>query len=371
MYESQSNSRFVILGVVAVVVVVGIILVVLWSQKEKTPQRVGVSEDVVSRAEPVVQEDLVKGVYKDSVLRSTDGGNTFETFFTIATSSAVGTADVLSITFHPLVKDNVETNGRILHTDNGGKSWRAAYAEPGEGTYVSALAQHPKKFNEIFAGTNRGTIVKSIDGGDTWINVGQKVDGTISTFTFDSTKGLFVYLLSYQKKIHHSVDGGTTWLNWEEEKAKEVKELNDQASAAIKNGDKETGNQLREEASALATRNRENKAPAGTVFILADPFKSGLIYAGTTNGLYRSTDYGKYWYNMNIIESALSFPINSIAINPKNPNEISFVAGKTYYRSTNSGNTWATVPLDNSRKASFVAYDPFDTKTIFVGMSGK
>jgi hypothetical protein len=96
-----------------------------------------------------------------------------------------------------------------------------------------------------------------------------------------------------------------------------------------------------------------------------------VLYATLSKGVYRSSNFGKYWKQINIIESAERYPIPSVAINPDDSNEISFVAGDTFYRSTNYGSTWSVTPLDKTRNASFVAYDPFDTTIIYLGLSAK
>lgn len=365
---------------------------------------------------------VVMGVYKDSVLRSLDSGATFETYFKIATvtTAKMGVADVLSISFHPENKDDivvttyqdgifvnqdrvnewtpvafppkliysfildrrdpdqrvfasgvVSGNGRIFRTGDAGETWSAVYAEPGMNTFVSALVQDPKDPSVIIAGTNVGTLVRSTDGGDTWKNVGQKISGRVSNFTYDASRRAFAYLLLLKGKVYHSSDGGLSWVNWEEEKVKEVKALYERANEVAREGDTEGAKSLREQAAALERRNKEDKAPSNILYIVADPTKSGTVYVSTVGGIYRSTDFGKYWKPLDVIESVTRFPIPSVAINPKNSNEIVFVAGRSFYRSTNGGATWAITPLDNTRNASFVAYDPFDPKVIFVGMSAK
>jgi photosystem II stability/assembly factor-like uncharacterized protein len=211
--------------------------------------------------------------------------------------------------------------------------------------------------------------VKSVDGGNTWRNIGNKITGVIKNICFDATKQQSTYLLSFQSKIYYSSDGGSKWIDWEEEKMNEVNEMNKRANDLTVAGNFDGANELRKQANALMTRNMENKMPTGVNLIAADPKTSGTIYAGTNSGLYRSVDFGKYWYELDIIESARSYPIKSIAVNPKDSKEIVFVAGKAFYKSTNSGATWSVTPLSADRNASFVAYDPFNTKTIFIGVS--
>lgn len=374
--------------------------------KEGTPQSTGVE----------------MGVVKDSIIRSTDSGQTFETYFKIATSAKakIGPADVLSVAFHPETADTVVVttyqdgifvdtnranawktinfppkqiysliidrahpddrmfasgvvsgNGRIFRTDDGGSSWRAVYAEPGNDTQVSAMTQDPRATDNILAGTSAGTVVRSTDGGDTWKNIGQTIKGYIGNFTNDSTRASFVYLLVQKGKIYHSSDGGVTWKNWEEEKEKEIKALNEKITVLSRARNTEGVKQVRAQIAALRERNKTEKEPANLLFIVADPNVSGTLYASATNGLFRSTDFGKYWKEVNIIESAKKYPIPSVAINPNNSDDIAFVAGKTFYRSINRGATWAITPIDNARDASFVAYDPFDSSIIFVGLSAK
>ncbi len=420
MNEKKNVVLQIIIAVAVIVVIIAIAMTFMsGSKNDKTSSAPQDTEP----AEPSQNtDDIVMGVYKDSILRSTDSGLNFENYFKIATATdaKIGVADALSIVFHPdtenkivvssyddglflnedrvnawkqisfppkqiyrFIRDKndpanralasgvVSGNGRIFRTDTQGQAWRAVYAEPGMETYISALVQNTQNASVILAGSSVGTVVRSTDGGDTWKNIGQNIKGYISDFSYDSSRASFVYMLVKKGKIYHSTDGGLTWLNWEEEKTKEVKRLNDQATALTRAGNKEGGKQVKAVATALLERNKTEKAPSGPLFIVADPSVSGTVYLSASTGLYRSTDYGKFWKPVNIIESALKFPIPSVAINPNDSNEISFVAGKTFYRSVNGGVTWAITPLDNSRNASFVAYDPYDPTVIFIGTSAK
>lgn len=359
------------------------------------------------------------GKETDSILKSTNKGLTFSTYFKVATESELGDVDVLTISFHPKRQNDItvstyddglylrqaaqnrwnpiafppkqiysfiidkndpdrrafaagvnEKNGRIYRTDNRGASWQSIYAEPGNGTVVSAITQLPENPKVILAGTSNGTLIRSADSGNTWKNIGQEITGKISNFTHDATKGKMSYLLS-KGDVFHSKDGGQTWIDWEEVKEQEIKDLEEDAKEAKKDKNDSKYEKLKAEIDDLKERNKVEKIPSGIVNIVADPSKSGTLYAGLSKGLYRSTDYGKYWKKVNIIESAERYPIPSIAINPNNSKEISFVSGNSFYRSTNYGSTWAVTPLDKTRNASFVEYDPFNTSTIYIGLSGK
>lgn len=418
----SNKSSLIYIGVAAFVVliiIVGILLVFFGGNGDD-----GKSQGSESVAAGNIEVPNVKmvlpNVERDSVLRSADSGLSFETYFKAIAETEPGPVDVLSINFHPSVKNDivistfddglfsykdniglwepimfppqkiysfiidktdpdnrafasgvVSGNGRIFRTDDGGETWRVVYAEPGNNTYVSALTQNPVNNNIIIAGTSGGTLVRSVDGGDTWKNIGQKISGSILKFVHNNSKASVTYLLMRGGKIYHSYDEGLTWLNWEEEKTKEIKRLNDQANTASRSGDKDGAQYLKDQAKAIQERNKTEKTPSGIINIVSDPNISGVLYASLSKGLYRSTDFGKYWKPINIIESAEKFPILSVAVNPNNSDEISFVSGSTFYRSVNYGVTWAITPLDKSRNASIVTYDPFDPTIIYLGLSAK
>jgi photosystem II stability/assembly factor-like uncharacterized protein len=421
MNEKNNVTVYIIIGIAVVVVIIamiGIASVLIGNNNDPVSTE---TIDIPGVAGETQESDMpIAGVYKDSILKSVDSGLNFDTYFWIGTETELGAIDVLSITFHPEVQNNIVVstyddglfinegkndqwqpiafppqkiysfildkndpdnrafasgvvggNGRIFRTTDKGTNWRAVYAEPGNNTYVSALTQDPLDNNIIVAGTSAGTLIRSTDGGDTWKNIGQKISGNISHFTHDSKEASFVYLLLRGGKIYHSYDAGLTWLNWEEEKTKEITALSDRATELSRAGNKDGANALKDQVTALKDRNKTEKTPSGIIFIVADPNTSGVLYASLNKGLYRSTDYGKYWKQINIIESAERFPIPSVAINPDNSDEISFVAGNSFYRSINYGATWAVTPLDKTRNASFVAYDPFDTNVIYLGLSAK
>jgi photosystem II stability/assembly factor-like uncharacterized protein len=422
--DSTSNKPMIIvIIVVAVVVAIIIIALIVSALKgggQKEPQAELTSPIVVAADNLGGAEPAVAGVYKDSILKSVNSGLDFETDFWIGTDTELGAVDVLGITFHPdsegaiIVStyddglfmreegdeqwqpiafpyqkiysfildandpDNrafasgvVDGNGRIFRTTDEGESWRTVYAEPGDNTVVSALTQDPRNADIIIAGTSKGTLVRSTDGGDTWKNIGQEISGNISHFAHDAQKNSFMYLLAKGGKVYHSYDAGQTWIDWEDVKDEEIKSLNERASELSKAGNKDGAEALKDQAKALRDRNKTEKTPSGIINIIPDPNTTGVLYATLSKGVYRSSNFGKYWKQINIIESAERYPIPSVAINPDDSNEISFVAGDTFYRSTNYGSTWSVTPLDKTRNASFVAYDPFDTTIIYLGLSAK
>lgn len=357
-------------------------------------------------------------IEKGSIWKSDDGGRSFFAQSAVNEESRIEKADILSFTFHPTRGGTViatsldsgifktenggdswlpiafppkriysfildrrdpdhrmfasgilENRGRIFRSDDDGANWMPVYVEPGEGTVVSALAQDPRNPDVLYAGTSAGTLIRSSDAGGTWENIGESVDGVISNIFFDAVEGDFVYLLIFNKEMRLSRDRGATWVDWDEEKSAEVKALNDQANTLAKEGRREEATAARVASKDLQKKNRENGNPKGVLTLLPDQARSGVLYAGTKDGgLYRSLDFGKYWEELNIIESAREFPIRSIAIDPKAPDVLVFVSGRALYRSENGGVTWSVVPMLTDRPPARIDFDPFDSRFLYMGL---
>ena len=239
-------------------------------------------------------------------------------------------------------------HGKIYRTEDGGITWKDVYTEPGDNIVVTAIAQHPRDNNVIFAGTSGGTVVKSTDAGTTWHNVGNKVDGPVLDILFDAKLGFSVYLLVHDVKMYYSSDGGENWQDWETVK------LAEEASSKL------TSDQVKERQLRIA--------PTKMIALSTSPNASGVVYAANIGGLYKSTDFGKFWDKVNIIESASKFPIRSIALHPTDPHELSFVSGAVFYKTVDAGKNWLVPPLNIDRAVSVVTYDPLDSKNIYIAL---
>ncbi len=343
---------------------------------------VGQQVNDVAQNLPIVPGGLVSKNEKGSIWKSSDGGRTFTVRSSVDQTRFIDKADILSVAFHPtkpktiilgtiadgvfktdnggetwmpiefppqriysfiidrsvpddrmFVSGVVNGRGKIFRTDDGGANWREIYTEPGENTFISSLAQDPWNASVIYAGTTAGVLLKSFDAGETWKNIDGNADyGIVSRFVFDPTDRNSVSFLSFENRIYHSSDGGDTW-----------------ADPFVAG-------------SSVAM-------PSQPLSLIADPSVSGVLYLGTRgSGLYRSRDTGRTWEALNIIESAESFSIRSVAVDPKDSTHIVFVSGKAVYRSVDSGATWSVTALNSDRSASVVAYDPFDSDFLFLGL---
>lgn len=315
-----------------------------------------------------------------SFLKSIDRGDDWEAKMAISDKKDISGANVLSMATHPadanivylgtegngifVTKDGAETwtqiafparvygialdqqnpetiyaagfnnkRGKIYKRLAEDQEWREIYTEPADDTFVTALALDKANPRILYAGTNRGVILKTTNGGDSWINL-RKADRPIVSIAIDAKNSGLVYFGIFQQGIWRSRNGGA-----------EIEDITtniNQAGGAV-----------------LST---------SVYTAVADPWFSGTVYLGTDRGIIRSTSGGDRWEAVNIIESSKAFPIRAIAVNPFNSKEILYSSAKAIYKSVDSGSRWSTFQLNTKKDVSVIRYNTVDQNAVFIGM---
>ena len=231
-------------------------------------------------------------------------------------------------------------SGKIYKSLDGGKEWKEIYSEPSKDTVLLSLALHPKNSSIIYAGTSSGVLIKSEDGGITWSNK-QALNKPIFSIRIDAVDFETIYLLLYDEDIVVSRDGGKTII----EKSKNI-------------------TQTQEEDISFLESLRGKK----TSSLAIDPRRSGIVYAGTEDGVYRSLDYATTWNRLKVIESIKDFPVRSIAVSPFSSDEIIFGVARIIYKTSNGGESWQTYQIEADATPGHIIFDPIKEGTLYVGL---
>jgi photosystem II stability/assembly factor-like uncharacterized protein len=317
-----------------------------------------------------------------AVLKSSDGGKTFESKVRIDDQTNIAAVEVLSMAVNPEDTRNIflgtrengiyvtddgaenwrnldfppqqvygltvdtknprrvfatgtwQNRGKIYRSEDAGGSWKEIYTEPNDGTMVTALMQGRSNTNVLYAGTSSGVIIKTVDGGETWKNVSTDTNmgqAPVTSIVSDTAREDIVYFAARGQGLFLTVDGG-------------------------------------ERLASLQDAMRDVTGSANIFSLTADPVRPGTVYAGTDRGVFRGSNYGRDWSELNTIESSRKFPIRSIAVNPKNYNEITYSAALAVYRSTDGGARWSTYQLTGDRIVGAIRYDAANPSTVYLGL---
>jgi photosystem II stability/assembly factor-like uncharacterized protein len=103
--------------------------------------------------------------------------------------------------------------------------------------------------------------------------------------------------------------------------------------------------------------------------LLVDPTNSDVVYAGTTNGLYKSTDQAEHWTKIGgSIQHAY---ISAIQLDPTNPSTLYMATSDRVQKSEDGGETWQ--PKIHGLEAASIRslqMSLLDPRTLYVGTNG-
>ena len=116
--------------------------------------------------------------------------------------------------------------------------------------------------------------------------------------------------------------------------------------------------------------------------LVLDPSNVFTIYAGTASGgIFKSTDIGGSWTPIFDEEGAMS--IGNLAIDPQNPQTLYAGTGEAngsfdsaafpgdgIYKTTDGGNSWENMGLENTEHIGRIVIDPQNTERIYVAAAG-
>ena len=227
-------------------------------------------------------------------------------------------------------------SGNIWKTVNNGITLKPVFDSYGAYS-IGALAMDPNNSNVVWAGTGENNhqralgygdgIYKTVDGGESWENMGLKESRHIGMIAIDPLNSNIVYVAAEgsawgpggERGLYKTTDGGKTW----------NKVLNISDNTGVNN-------------------------------VLLDPRDSDIIYVtteqrrrhvhtkiggGPESGVQKTTDGGKIWKK---IESGLPEVHKGgmgIAISPVNPDYLYLIIEAAedkggFYRSVNRGESW-------------------------------
>lgn len=202
-----------------------------------------------------------------------------------------------------------------------------------DGGSARSFAADPRDHTHLYLGAANGCVYQTNDGGKTWTRlarIGNRDDLVIDNILVDPSnpKHLVVgaYVVGDGGDIYISHDGGVTWAGEAEMAGQSVRAL--------------------------------TSAPS-------DP---KLLFAGTLQGVFRSTDDGDHWEQISPKDSVEIHEIESLAIDPVNPEVIYAGTWHLPWKTVNGGKSWINMKqgiIDDSDVFSIIV-DPKQPKVVYL-----
>jgi len=256
---------------------------------------------------------IFAGTESGRVFRSCDGGLNWS-----ACSAGLPGKEITALLFSPgFLQDRLlfagTLGGGVFMSNDDATGWTACSTGLKDFD-VTTLAISPEFGSDgtLFAGTYAGGVFQSIDRGQSWLEVNDGISDkgvvriAVSPF-FGSDRTLIC--VSNDTGAFKSTDGGGFWT------------LNDD------------GLEYRASQTDLHFK--------GAVFS-PDYFESGTVFVWMFEGLFRSTNRGRSYFQLDIYPQTI---VRSMVVSPEYASDSSLFAatnGGGVYRSTDGGTTWET-----------------------------
>jgi photosystem II stability/assembly factor-like uncharacterized protein len=286
---------------------------------------------------------------------------------------------------------SADTPSDVVSSSSTGKEIRQWEVTGPWGGDVRALVASPADSNLLYLGTSDGQIFRSTDGAHTWQRLhpgiekrGLSVDHIIIDPRDPSTMyaGAWAVARDEEGGVFKSTDAGEHWKMLDGTKGLSVRSLALAPSdsnfliAGSANDDPKLNGVFR---SIDAGKKWERISPIGDKEIhniesvAIDPRNTNNVYIGTWHLPWKTTDGGASWKQtgykaVGMIDDSDIF---GITVNPANPDQVYVNACSGIYRSGSAGEKWVKIPgiPFSARRTYKLLVHPSRPQVIFAGTS--
>jgi len=233
---------------------------------------------------------------------------------------------------------------RLYRSQDCGRTWQQVYYDNNTGVNVTAIAIDYYDSDNIYIGTSRGDIIKSIDRGLSWRTI-QRVEESVARLIVSPQDSRQIFVATVKNNVYSFVSNTVTNPDDSANIDKNFA-VDDWQDIGIVLKDFELGTSFRD------------------IVVCAS---DGSLFLATEKAIVRSADKGITWENIKLITPEKDAIINAVAVNPKNSKEIYYVTKTTFFSSFDGGTTWTTKKLPTSRAGSDLLIDANNPKIIYMG----
>lgn len=288
------------------------------------------SEDLTAMViDPTDPKAIYIGTSNNGMFYTYDGGIGWQ-----RTLSGLGDINAIAISPKERCIIYAAIDNKVYKSTDCNRHWSYQFIETREDpkNTITTLAIDSFNPNTVYAGTSGNGLFISNDAGFSWRAL-RFFDGKIIKILINPNNSRIIYVASLNSGIFKTVDNGKIW--------KQV--LSD--------------SKLSGKSNALVYRE----------LILDPTAEDGILYA-SQHGLLRSRNGGETFEDIKLLTPPSTTAIYSIAINPRNGEEIYYGIANAFYRTVDGGQNWITRKLPSDRAARFLYVDPLNGQNIYLGV---
>lgn len=287
---------------------------------------------------------------------------------------AIANVNVMTIVFDPgdpkTIYLGTADNG-LFYSVDGAESWlQVGSLAIGR---VNAVAVDTKDKCNVYV-TTGNRIFKTSDCTRTWQNVyvDTRSDQTVNAVAVDSYNPTVVYAGLSGGDTLKSTDGGASWSvikRFENDVKKILVNFYDTRIIYVATANRGIWKSTDGGSNWTDLSEKLNEFDGGRDYkdLIFDFSKHDTLIYAARYGLLRTTDGGASWQAIPLLTPPTSVDIYSLAANPQNGNEIYYGTTSTLYKTNDGGTKWVTRKLPTSRAATYLLVDPQNGNVVYLG----
>ncbi|MFH1838414.1 MAG: YCF48-related protein [Candidatus Kuenenbacteria bacterium] len=274
------------------------------------------------------------GTKENGMYVSFNGGNEWQNIF-------ISKGRINDIAIDPKNKDiiYVAYYNKIYKIQNLKKELQEIFIENQDNIFITSLAIDWNNPNRIYAGTNDGALLQSLNSGQSWnmiesFSKKNETKNKIEKILINSRDSRILYIITTSAGIFRSIDQGRSW--------QEI------------------------------TLGLDKYSGGKNIFdVVFDLNKEEKIIIATTYGLIKTDNGGKSWEDLKLLSLPGTMKIYSVTINPRNSKEIYYGTKGAIYKTNDNGFTWLVKKMPTSNAIKILLIDPKTTATIYAGIGSE
>lgn len=236
------------------------------------------------------------------------------------------------------------SGNRLYRSNDCSRTWSQVYFDNNPGVSVNTVAVDHYNPKNLYIGTSRGEIIKSIDSGESWRTIQRQPEG-ISRLIISPLDSRLIFVATAKNNIYTFTSNTDT---------NSANSENIDANFLI-NDWTDLNDVLREYNLGTSFKDIVVCAKDGTMFLATEKF------------FLRSKDNGLSWESIKLIQPETAAVINAIAVDPQNSNNLYYVTNTTFFRSLDAGVTWTTKKLPTMRAGRELLIDFNNPNVVYLG----
>jgi photosystem II stability/assembly factor-like uncharacterized protein len=240
----------------------------------------------------------------------------------------------------------VAAENKLFRTIDCGRTFAQTYFDNNTGVNVTAVAVDHYNSNNIYLGTSRGDILRSLDGGNTWRAIQRLKDGAKEILVSPKDSRTVFVATTRNGMYKFNASGGAS-----------LEELEEYRNKFDNTNWTDYGSELKEFSLGVNFKS------------LAYSYADDSILLATDKVIIRSYDDGRSWTKLSLLTPEEDSTINAVAVNPKNADELFYVTNTSFFRSLDGGDSWSVKQLPTTRIANSVLVDFNNPNVIYIGIA--